>query len=724
VRRQSLLLLFLLCGETLSAQRGSGYDVKSLCGVDEFGRTFTTITGTRSDRTVGIFYFLWLGQHPSSMSGIYDITKILAADSGESYKNVFNIAGTPTSPYYQFHYWGEPLYHYYNSMDDYVMRRHVELLTAAGIDFVVFDVTNGWTYDNVWLKLFSVLDSYQKDGWEVPKVAFYTNTYSEATMIHLYNVLYSKNLYADLWFRPDGVRPLIIGRFDNEPAAGMEATLRSFFHFRTSQWPNERALSPTSPDTAVFHLDGFPWIDWQKPQRLYGGGSAMSVMSVSPAQHPMIPFSDSYLLGSVNWGRGFTISHRLDDSVPSTGDTFYRYVAGANDPSRVRTGANFEQEWKLAIKTDPQMVFLLGWNQWVALKQTIEEGTSRERIGFVDVFNEEFSNDLEPMLGGYNDAFYMQLIQHVRRYKGIPGSLPPPVARTIDIRGDTSQWSDGTNVYRSIGSESYGRDNIGAAPHGPFYRQTAPRNNVQEARVTHDAHHIFFFVRAETTIAGRDSGESNWMNCFIGTNQPSRQGWEGYSYVVNRSPDADGTTTIEKLDSTGKGVSVGRADYFRNGATLQLRIPRTTLQLPTGDSCFQMYFKVADGVRNDRDIMDYYVTGKSMPLGRLSYSYASAPVTSAGDARTGHAEGFSLSQNYPNPFNPSTKIQFSVPRSGLVTLRVYTLLGQEVATLVNEEKGVGGYTVDFNVTTFSSGVYVYRMQAGGATLSRSMLLMR
>lgn len=73
---------------------------------------------------------------------------------------------------------------------------------------------------------------------------------------------------------------------------------------------------------------------------------------------------------------------------------------------------------------------------------------------------------------------------------------------------------------------------------------------------------------------------------------------------------------------------------------------------------------------------------------------------------------FSLSQNYPNPFNPVTRIQFAVPKNEMVSIKVYDLLGKEVAVLVNEQKSAGTYEVDFNGSLLSSGVYFYRMQSG------------
>jgi hypothetical protein len=85
---------------------------------------------------------------------------------------------------------------------------------------------------------------------------------------------------------------------------------------------------------------------------------------------------------------------------------------------------------------------------------------------------------------------------------------------------------------------------------------------------------------------------------------------------------------------------------------------------------------------------------------------------------------FSLSQNYPNPFNPTTMIQYSVPKSGLVTLKVYNMLGQEVATLVNQQQQAGNYNVNFNATRLASGVYMYRIQSGSFSSTKKMTYLK
>lgn len=87
-------------------------------------------------------------------------------------------------------------------------------------------------------------------------------------------------------------------------------------------------------------------------------------------------------------------------------------------------------------------------------------------------------------------------------------------------------------------------------------------------------------------------------------------------------------------------------------------------------------------------------------------------------------EDFALYQNYPNPFNPATKISFVVPTASFVKLKVYNILGNEVATLLNEEKAAGRYTLEFNASGLSSGVYFYSLSAEGFQETRKMILLK
>jgi hypothetical protein len=85
---------------------------------------------------------------------------------------------------------------------------------------------------------------------------------------------------------------------------------------------------------------------------------------------------------------------------------------------------------------------------------------------------------------------------------------------------------------------------------------------------------------------------------------------------------------------------------------------------------------------------------------------------------------YELNQNFPNPFNPRTIIKYSIPESRYIKLKVYDILGNEVATLVNEEKAPGNYSVEWNASSLASGVYVYRLQAGSFVQTRKMILMK
>jgi hypothetical protein len=84
---------------------------------------------------------------------------------------------------------------------------------------------------------------------------------------------------------------------------------------------------------------------------------------------------------------------------------------------------------------------------------------------------------------------------------------------------------------------------------------------------------------------------------------------------------------------------------------------------------------------------------------------------------------FSLEQNYPNPFNPSTTLRYSIPLQSKVIIKVYDILGKEIETLVNEEKAIGTYEVEFNAGKLSSGIYFYQMEAENYTQTKKMLLL-
>jgi photosystem II stability/assembly factor-like uncharacterized protein len=130
------------------------------------------------------------------------------------------------------------------------------------------------------------------------------------------------------------------------------------------------------------------------------------------------------------------------------------------------------------------------------------------------------------------------------------------------------------------------------------------------------------------------------------------------------------------------------------------------------------------GVNNDAVMLDHIHGWAVAADGRvLAYKPKSSDVE---PLPTGELlpSGIRLAQNYPNPFNPSTTIRYELPHAGHVTLKVYNTLGQEVATLVNETKPAGSYTVQFDAGGLASGVYFYRLQAGDFVQAKKLVVLR
>lgn len=120
------------------------------------------------------------------------------------------------------------------------------------------------------------------------------------------------------------------------------------------------------------------------------------------------------------------------------------------------------------------------------------------------------------------------------------------------------------------------------------------------------------------------------------------------------------------------------------------------------------------------------VNAAGMPVGVTAQYYHFSADVVIGNA-TGDPNlitSYNMEQNYPNPFNPSTVIRYSVPETSIIQLKIYDVLGNELTTLVNEEKQSGTYEVEFDASEFSSGVYFYTLQAGGFTQTRKMVVMR
>lgn len=174
---------------------------------DGLGRALPTseeVGESRTNKTVGMFYFLWLGRHGEQ--GPYDISKILAADPTA----IDNPLDPSWGPMHAPHHWGESLFGYYVSDDDAVLRKHAQMLSDAGVDMVVFDVTNQLSYPESWQALCRVWDQSRRAGNRVPQIAFLCPFGDPNKVVHeLWEQLYRPGNYEELWFRWEG-KPLIL----------------------------------------------------------------------------------------------------------------------------------------------------------------------------------------------------------------------------------------------------------------------------------------------------------------------------------------------------------------------------------------------------------------------------------------------------------------------------------------------------------------------------------
>ncbi|MDR1518322.1 MAG: hypothetical protein LBS52_09625 [Dysgonamonadaceae bacterium] len=566
------------------------YNSFNIVGVDHFGRSFGTVSAFKKGRQVGMFFWPWIGQPYAS--GIYDTTKIAALPNGIKILTHFDHLDPKISPNGQAHYWGEPLWGYYNSDDEWVIRKQMQMITMAGVDFIFFDTTNALIYSNVFLKVCAVIDEMLKNGWNPPKVVFYTHSCSFQTVRELYATLYQPNRYPDTWYRIDG-KPAIIAytdaaddlreaasRNDNTYKPGtLSAEILDFFHFLKPQWP----FDPVYPD-------GFPWVEWSFPQPLH---TQSQVMNVTVASHPTVPMSFSLTRENwINWGRGWNVTTRQ------------------NVAADVDKGTFFQSQWDQAISADPPMISVGGWNEWIAYKQPYDG-----EYMLCDAANREYSRDIEPMNGGYQDAFYLQLIRNIRRYKGINEPAEQNEAKTIDLSGDLSQWDGVKYVVRNPDEKFMARDTFGGSQ-TVRYIQAAPENKLQEIRVSYDTQNIYFYLKGKDKFSDYD-GSENWLNLFIGTGAPSAKGWESYEYVVGRKIDSD-KASAGKFSGGFTTSDAGWAKIVRENDVILLSVPRLAVGLSNAN---KFYFKVAMDVANPSDIMDYYKSGSAMPMGRLSYLY-------------------------------------------------------------------------------------------------------
>lgn len=155
-----------------------------------------------------------------------------------------------------------------------------------------------------------------------------------------------------------------------------------------------------------------------------------------------------------------------------------------------------------------------------------------------------------------------------------------------------------------------------------------------------------------------------------------------------------------------------------------LRSDANIYRSTNGGAAWTTAYTQAGAVFQDIDFTDVGGCPKGWAVGNAGLIAKMVTTTGISNFNSEIPASFNLMQNYPNPFNPTTNINFSIPKSGLVTLKVYDMVGKEVATLVNEVKTAGNYIVGFNASNLPSGAYFYRLESGNIVDTKKMLLIK
>ena len=514
-----------------------------------------------------------------------------------------------------FHFTNEPLYGYYNSSDPWVITRHMELFILAGIDFIFLDTSNSLIYDEdirgsqfegvvkapSYTLLDTMLELYEK-GWDVPKVVFLTNTRSGERVEEIRRAFYDSGKYEALWFKPDGVRPMIIATTEQNDGASdtwgdvnkfvpVSAADQLYFDVKETQWPNKGSKP-----------NGFPWISNRAPQTYHEESKAISV---SVAQHGNLGFTDMIDRNS----RGYNYKEQKVEE-------------------NWQLGQNFENQWDTVFSLeekgkDVTFVNVTGWNEWVGMKF----GNLDSKAVMVDNFYGQYTRDIEPDKTLYQDTTLLQLTRNLRKFKYEPAA-ETYLWKTKTVRA-FEDFEDVPAVYVDFEGDALARDywSFDVKPTGPYYTDATDRNDILETRVVHDGTNLYFLVTTKEDVTAYESGD-NWMNILIKTEASTEDNsFAGYNFAVNRAPDGN-TTSVEKSTGGWNWESAGAAELLVEGNRMMITVPLSTLGLSADNVKFS--FKVSDNVQKpswfaaedaEHDILHYYATGDSAPLGRYSYSY-------------------------------------------------------------------------------------------------------
>ncbi|MBR5281042.1 MAG: hypothetical protein IKU26_08770 [Clostridia bacterium] len=583
----------------------------SWTAVDGLGRTLSSsaqVGEPDEEKYVGMFYWNWHTYF--SYAEPRNITQIIKSHP-EAQNDIHHAAWGENNVLHPY-FWDEPLLGYYRTDDAFVLRKHAELLADAGVDYIVFDCSNGTEIFKSGCE--DVLEAFaqaKEDGVNVPKISFLLSWYDTNCRVQLkrlYKSFYTNEEYRDLWFCWEG-KPLMIAHTTAmDPENEAEAEMLDFFTFRHMR------ASYFDPQYA-YEDKVWGWCSVY-PQTKFGvkQDGSVEMMCVSVAQNAnettMTAMNDPK--GGVR-GRGYAV-----------GDYAYSYTykgetVTVNKQKRDAYiyGLNFQQQWDYAIEQDPQVIFVTGWNEYVAQLQEEFQGV---QCAFSDNFTAEYSRDIEPSAGILKDHYYNQLVENIRRFKGTATQTVATeehgVNKTVKIDGNVTDWQSVSLAYAHYTNSAGVRDNKGYD--GTYYENKTLRNDITQAKVAYDQDNLYFLVETKDAITA--PGEDGWMRLYMDTDITGlTPNWEGFEYVINRTLSADGRVTVEKSTGGWNFTAVGTGTYAVSRKCLEVAIPRSSLGLADTQN-LTFNFKWADNA-GDGEILDFYQYGDVAPGGRFAFHF-------------------------------------------------------------------------------------------------------
>jgi hypothetical protein len=317
-------------------------------------------------------------------------------------------------------------------------------------------------------------------------------------------------------------------------------------------------------------------------------------------------------------------------------------------------------------------------------------------------------------------------------------SIHPPAAFVAD--GNVDEWAGITSFYMLRDS---GTANV-------VLNVTDDADCSAEAKVAVDQDYLYVMIDVTDDIVNAPLDINPWErdepDLYIGlynlTKSHVAYGTGATAdYQIRFDKDrvrVDAATDSDSLLFVGPNYFWG--EKFPSGYLIEAKIPLVDLAKKRNfgqTSNDTISWKIGDKIPFDIGINDNDGSGRDgmifysptngdqgyQNVSRWTYTWIDDEVTGVND-NPALVNAFDLKQNYPNPFNPSTKIQYSIAEPGLVSIKVFDILGRQIADLVNEQKSAGAYTIDFNAQNLSAGVYFYRIESGSFKASKKMILLK